>query len=173
MGIDDAWKDSRRPGRPKELIKKEKIEEINSLLAISPSSSIRFLKDKTNISYRQVRYILIEILKLRKLHLRWIPSTLTESVREKRILFSKRNLDIFKSSPNKIKNVITGDESWFYLENKKMKKNMKEWRNPNDDPSTIPKIKINDEKFLFSIFFYFVGPVTINVLEKNDKLNGE
>ena len=172
-GVDDDWKDSKRPGRPKESIKKVKIEEIKSLLELYPGSSIRYLKDITNLSYRQVRFILLEILELKKLHLRWIPSTLTESIREKRILFSKKNLEIFESSPSKLKNVLTGDESWFYLENKKMKKNKKEWRNPNDVPSKIPKIKINEEKFLFSIFFYYSGLITINVLGKNKKLNGE
>ena len=75
------------------------------------------------------------------------------------------NLKTFQNKKSLFSSIITGDESWFFLENKKLKKNKKEWRNPNDTPSKIPSTKLIDKRYLFSIFFCSQGLISLRFLE--------
>ena len=62
-----------------------------------------------------MRSILLYKLKFKKLYLRWIPSDLTEDLKEKRLLYCMENLKTFQNKKSLFSSIITGDESWFFL----------------------------------------------------------
>ena len=167
----DNWEIPVRSGAKKKEIENKEIDEVKKLLEENKSYSIRYIQNETGLSYRKVRDIIINKLNFKKLYLRWVPFELSSELRKKRIEISKKNYEIFKKNISLLYNIVTGDESWFFLENKKIKKNKKEWRNPDELPTTIPSLKISDKKYLFTIFFNSSGLVTLNVLDENKKSN--
>ena len=59
-----------------------------------------------------INEIIHKALEKRKLALLWITNELTDQNRKDRVKSCKENLALFRNGPC---NIITGDESWFYL----------------------------------------------------------
>ena len=95
---------------------KQRTELIKKTLKDFPFSSLKQISQRTNIPKTSVYRILTNDLGYVLKSLKWIPHQLTSSQKVSRIDMSKKLLTILNESQqmNYI-NIITGDESWFYL----------------------------------------------------------
>jgi hypothetical protein len=104
-----------RSGRPIDPENGDRIREIlESKLYISQKA----LSRKLNLHQDTVHRILIEKLGLCKVNFKWIPYSLTESHKQECVRMTMKLLRFLEEfSPQKLANVFTTDESWFYLDN--------------------------------------------------------
>ena len=80
---------------------------------------------QTSLSNGSLTKILHNHLCVRKLSSRWIPHLLSDDNKKKRVALCSENLRKFKENKWRLGDIITGDESWFYLRNIKKKKRIR------------------------------------------------
>jgi histone-lysine N-methyltransferase SETMAR len=107
------FEDAKRSGRPCENVGLEPM--IREILADEPFSSTRSLAEDLGKPRETIRVILITRMGLRKFKCRWIPHALTDDQKKMRVSCALAMLSRLTVRDG-IKNTITGDESWFYLE---------------------------------------------------------
>ena len=112
------------------------------------------------------RYALGEIihdaLGLRKLASRWIPHELTTNENRKlRVEICRENLAKFKKGKWRLCDVITGDESWFYLRQIGNKSSNASWVAEGEYTDTVVSRDRYEPKHMYSIFFKTTGLVHI------------
>ncbi len=105
--------DLTRSGRP---LENDRIEDIKKLLDEFPFSSARYIAITLDMNKGKVLRILKHELGLTKRYARWVPHFLSDEQKEKRIVYSKSLLKLLQSlQGNQRAAVVTGDESWIYL----------------------------------------------------------
>jgi transposase len=105
--------DDPRSGRP---LTHDLSQAISSMLEERPFSSCKMLCRHFRIGKAMCLRILHDSLGLKKLHLRWVPHTLSANQKSERVTYSRLLAKALeKEQPNKFQRVITGDESWFFL----------------------------------------------------------
>jgi hypothetical protein len=103
-----------RPDRP---IDPENADRLRELLKSEPYLSHKSLSRRLNPRHDTVHRLFTEELGSCKIKFKWIPHSLTESHDQKRVGISTDPLRFLEeSSPQKLANVFTGDESWFSLD---------------------------------------------------------
>jgi hypothetical protein len=96
----------------------ENADRIKELLESELYISQKTLSRRLNLHHDTVHRILTEEFGLGKVNFNWIPHSLTESHKQKRVRISMKLLRFLEeSSPQKLVNVFTSDESWFDLDN--------------------------------------------------------
>jgi hypothetical protein len=104
-----------RPGKPPI----ELSGAIMSLLSDEPFLSARVLAVRLSSTRQTIKRVLVSDLGRRNFVRRWIPHDLSEANRRERVL--KVNLlleELQADEGNEFANTMTGDESWFCLNNK-------------------------------------------------------
>ena len=162
--------DKPRSGRKKILDSLSLEEPISSLLDKYPFASAKFISIHFNISYQTTKNILTKYLGYKKYHLRWVPYKLSENHKKLRIKYSTKILGFLKQNEKTFfKNIITGDESWFFFqydykfqygkERSKIEYNIK----PN----------FSLKKAMITIFFSGSGFLLVDALPKGAKFNSD
>ena len=105
---------------------------------------------------------------MRKLTSRWVPHDLSDANRRERIEACRENLAKFKEGKWRLCDVITGDESWFYLRQIKHKSSNKSWVGEGESPRTVVRKDRFEPKHMFSIFFRTTGMVHLETAWKED-----
>jgi hypothetical protein len=109
---DSLMDDRMRPGRPPI----ELSGAIMSLLSDKPFLSARVLAVRLSSIHPTIKRVLVSDLGMRKFVRWWIPHDLSEANRRERVL--KTNLlleELWADEGNEFANIMTGDESWFFL----------------------------------------------------------
>lgn len=138
-------------------------QKILDVLNEQPFASLRQIEQITGIPKSTVHYHLTIVLKFKNMNLKWIPHSLTDEQKYKRVSISKQLLKILRSAKHHSWNYFaTGDESWFYLsyDYEQM------WVHPGDTPQVRAKKMIGDEKVLVSIFWNPNGFLLVDDLPK-------
>ena len=104
--------DRPRSGRPREAVTPEKIAKIEDLITDDPHITIRELSNEVDISKDRVGIILHDNLGLHKICAKWVPHTLSDDNKRKRVELSKQLLETLDKG---YRNIITGDETWIYF----------------------------------------------------------
>lgn len=142
----------------------DKVDQIIlDVLDEQPFASIRQIAQRAGIPKSTVHYHLTVILNFKNMNLKWVPHSLTDEQKAKRILISKQLLKKLRSAKHHSWNYfLTGDESWFYLsyEHERM------WVESGDEPQTRSKKMIGDEKVLVSVFWNPNGFALVDELPK-------
>jgi AraC-like DNA-binding protein len=106
--------DDKRSGRPP---KSDLAESVKNLLDEFPFLSCKAIHTRLGISKTTCLRILHDSLGFEKLNLRWVPYKLTDVQKQVRIDRATELLRLINETPeDKLCNIITGDESWFFYE---------------------------------------------------------
>ncbi len=168
-----SLKDETRPGRPITKTTPDNIEIVRQLVEEDPYIKYDQIEAETSLSQGSIHTILHEHLELRKITSRWVPHKLTEKNKSERVRICKDNLAKFENGSWRLGDVLTGDESWFYLRQIKSKQQNKSWVGQGQSARTVTKRGIFEPKFMFTIFFKRSGMMHLSRLAKGKTIDHE
>ena len=135
--------------KSEKFVYQQRMELIKRTLKDFPFFSLKQIAQKTNIPKTTVHRILTQDLGYISKHLKWIPHILNPSQKVSRINASKQLLHILKeAAQNDYCNIITGDESWFYLTTD----HEMQWVAPGEKPATREKKMIGTKNSCSQFF---------------------
>ena len=157
--------DASRSGKPSLKID---TGAVVSILDEYPFASARFIAQQLHVSCGKIIKVLKLELGLTKKYARWVPHFLTDEQKKLRMELSKALLiKLSKLKECQRAAVITGDESWIYLNYP----NESKWCTEDEVPPDIEKRMIYTKKLMFFCSFSAYGIVSIDVLPENSKFN--
>ncbi|KAM8719028.1 hypothetical protein ACLKA7_011692 [Drosophila subpalustris] len=110
-----STEDSKRSGRPKEVIIPEIIRQVRQIVLTDRTVKVREIAETVGISTGSAVSILHDYLHMKKLKVKWVPHFLDIEQSEKRVADSKSCLDTFNRNPSEfLRRYITMDESWIH-----------------------------------------------------------
>jgi len=157
--------DDERSGRPP-------IDDLDAsiihVLNHDPFSTVRVIADNLGVSVSTVYRRLTISLGLKSYLCKWVPHFLTEELRQKRLTLAQQLLsDLETEEPFRFQRIITGDESWFYIDYSPTRI----WSlSPDNLPQNVSHA-IQSQKFMLTVFWGISGPVLIKWLKPGEKFN--
>lgn len=135
-----------------------------------PFSSVSQISDVCGCSYGTAYNRLTEVLGYKNYTLRWVPYSLTNDLKNKRVNGALELKSILVSESQKdFINLITGDQSWFFLSYEPAKK----WSISKDDvPFRVSK-SICTEKVMITVMFSKNRIFHIDMMKKGQSFNTE
>lgn len=170
-GKREQLQDNSRPGRPIAETTNDNIERVRKIIDEDPHSTYNDIIAETSLSYGTVERILHDHLKLRKITSRWVPRELTAEQKQVRVRVCRENLEKFESGSWHLWDLVTGDESYFYLQQLGRKSTNACWIGEDEMPKTVARRSQFAPKFLFCIFFKSNGPLVLHGLDKGKTLD--
>ncbi|KAG5334715.1 SETMR methyltransferase, partial [Acromyrmex charruanus] len=107
----ESVQDEPRAGRLSTSTDVIHVQKIRDLVLANRRLTVRDLTDLVGISEGSVKTILSDHLGLRKVKARLVPKSLNFLEKQRRVDVSETMLSDYR---NRMKNIITGDESWIY-----------------------------------------------------------
>ena len=157
--------DKPREGRPK---KNQFIEPIRKIISENPIVSTKKISEKFEIARGTVKRILNEELKMIRVNLKWIPYSLNEEQKRKRVEISTALYKILSTTEkNKRYLILTCDESWFNWENPYFSV----WKKIGSSTPVNPKLNIARKKLMICVVWSFNGFFSLTSLPKGHKFN--
>jgi hypothetical protein len=154
-----------RSRRPK---KTDLVGLIAELLNEKSFPSCKAICRRLKIPQTTCVWVLHEALGLTKFDLRWVPHTLDADQMAERVDLSHQLLQVLRSDEEQnFKNIVTGDESWFFLETSVISG----WSRSRDDLTSRPKQNIQPEKCLISIIWSPYGLHGLRVVTQGEHFN--
>jgi len=169
----EELEDDPRSGRPITACTPANIELVWLVIEADPHSAYDDIEAETHVSRTKLQEIIHGVLKLRKLTSRWVPHELTEKNRKDRVDACTENLAKFKENKWRLCDVITGDESWFYLRQIGSKARNSSWVAPGQNARTVVRRDRFEPKHMYSVFFKTSGLVHIDVMEKGEAITAQ
>ncbi|KAM8707528.1 hypothetical protein ACLKA7_005072 [Drosophila subpalustris] len=124
-----STEDSKRSGRPKEVIIPEIIRQVRQIVLTDRRVKVREIAETVGISTGSAVSILHDHLHMKKLNVKWVPHFLDIEQREKRVADSKSCLDMFNRNPSEfLRRYITMDETWIHHYIPESNRSTAEWR---------------------------------------------
>jgi len=161
---DGAFNDAPRSGRP---ISDENLTNmIRDMITDEPFHSTRSIAFILCVSRETVRHILLSGLNLRKLKCKWIPYTLTDIRRKKRVE-SALTLHAMLTEDGILPRIITGDQSWFYLDNPVDE----QWAASTDDVQRNIARTMQSKKVMVTILWGIKGFYLVEALPSDQNYN--
>jgi transposase len=143
--------DDPRSGRP---LTHDLGEAIRSVLEERPFTSCKVLCRHFRVGKATCLRILHDTLGLKKFHLRWVPHALSSNQKSERVSCPRLLLAaVEQNEATRFQDVITGDESWFFLYYPRDSM----WAPSRDDLPDRIKQKIDTEKCLISVLWSVRG----------------
>lgn len=156
--------DDPRPGRPPTAVTHENVIRVEWLLRENRHITHREIQAELNIGSQAVSTILHEHLKVRKLASRWIPHSLTDEQKCRRVDWCKFMLEKFEGGTSQnVSYILTTDESWIYSYDPLTKQQSTQWVFEEDDLPTK----------MIAVFFRRSGPVAVIPLEDRRTVTSE
>ncbi|KAL7723352.1 hypothetical protein ACLKA6_012007 [Drosophila palustris] len=131
-----STEDSKRSGRPKEVIIPEIIRQVRQIVLTDRRVKVREIAETVGISTGSAVSILHDHLHMKKLNVKWVPHFLDIEQREKRVADSKSCLDMFNRNPSEfLRRYITMDETWIHHYIPESNRSSAEWREAGESRS--------------------------------------
>ncbi|KAM8718869.1 hypothetical protein ACLKA7_001561 [Drosophila subpalustris] len=131
-----STEDSKRSGRPKEVIIPEIIRQVRQIVLTDRRVKVREIAETVGISTGSAVSILHDHLHMKKLNVKWVPHFLDIEQREKRVADSKSCLDMFNRNPSEyLRRYITMDETWIHPYISESNRSSAEWREAGESRS--------------------------------------
>lgn len=169
----ETLEDDPRSGRPITEFTTANIERVKQLLDEDPHATYDEMEVETSLSRWTLHEIIHVALRMRKLTSRWVPHELTHDQRKRRVDACKQILAKFEEGKWRLGDVITGDESWFYLRQIGRKSSNKSWVSEDESPRTVVRRDRYESKNMFSITFKSTGVLHIECVEKGKTITGD
>ena len=90
-----------------------------------------------------------------------------------RVDICRENLAKISEGKIRLCDVITGDESWFYLRQIGRKQSNSSWVGEGQQPKTIVRRGRFEKKFMFCIFFKSTGPILSHCVKPQTKITSQ
>ncbi|KAL7724469.1 hypothetical protein ACLKA6_004013, partial [Drosophila palustris] len=131
-----STEDSKRSGRPKEVIIPEIIRQVRQIVLTDRRVKVREIAETVGISTGSAVSILHDHLHMKKLNVKWVSHFLDIEQREKRVADSKSCLDMFNRNPSEfLRRYITMDETWIHHYIPESNRSSAEWREAGESRS--------------------------------------
>lgn len=157
--------DNPRSGRPP-------LDDLDAIILTTltqyPYSSVSQISEACGCSYGTIYNRLTEVLGYKNYTLRWVPYCLTNDLKNKRKNGAQQLKSILISeSQNDFSNLITGDQSWFFLSYEPTTK----WSLSKDDVPVRVSKGIHTEKVMITVMFSKNRVWHIDMLERGQSFN--
>lgn len=157
--------DQNRTGRPK---KSALIPQIQNYLKENPYSSTRNIAKHMNADKKTVKFILVNELHMKQVNFKWIPHVLTSQNKAIRVEMCTKLLEFLSNANNnKLRKVLTQDESWIYFSNPRNSM----WIHEDDKIPQRVSRKIDSKKVMISVIWSITGIKSITMLGRDQKFN--
>ncbi|KAM8704751.1 hypothetical protein ACLKA7_009240 [Drosophila subpalustris] len=162
-----STEDSKRSGRPKEVIIPEIIRQVRQIVLTDRRVKVREIAETVGISTGSAVSILHDHLHMKKLNVKWVPHFLDIEQREKRVADSKFCLDMFNRNPSEfLRRYITMDETWIHHYIPESNRSSAEWREAGESRSKRVKASRWAGKVFASVFWDGHGIIHIDYLKR-------
>ena len=167
-----TFEDDPKSGRPMISEEGKYHQKITKLIEQDRYISIKEIACILGFSNTKTKNIINGNLGLKKKMNKWVPHSLTQNQKDRRISFCNKFLEKYDNKNEKnIYNIITGDETWLRFWDPKVGNNAKIWQINGLDNFEARIKSIRDEKIMASVFFTKSGNICISILEENKTAN--
>ena len=123
----EGIEDDPRSGRPTECRNYNNVEKIAQLLLQNRHLSLRMLAEEVNTGKDTVRKNAVEYLRKRKICSHFVPHSLTQEQKDRRIAACRDFIATADSDPDFFKKIVTGDETWCFSYDPTTKRQSAAW----------------------------------------------
>ena len=132
------------------------------------------MEELSGIHLSSVLKILRERLGPRKICACWVPHLLTDEQKQIRVRLASQVIEKYdKCDPRRLKEIVTGDETWIYHFQPDSKAKNKVWVSSEGDRPVIARCCKTSNRMLYAIFFYSKGPVLQIPVPKGSSVTGK
>lgn len=151
-GREDA-EDAERNPKSKTSRTPEIIQKVRDILAEDKNSTTRMIAEALHMSNSTVHAIITEDLQKKKVCAQFVPHTLRDDEKLKRVNHSRDLIATAENDPNFLKSIVTGDETWCFQYDPETKRQSAEWLSQGDPrPKKVRQEKSRIKTML--MFFY-------------------
>lgn len=166
----ECVEDEARPGRPSTSTDEQHVNKIKELVLENRRLTTRELADMVGISNGSVNTILKDVLGLRKVKSRLVPKTLNFLEKQRRIDVCETMLSDYE---DKMKCMITGDETWIYAYDPETTDQSSEYRARGESRPKKSRQSRSKIKVMLTVFFDYRGVVHYEFLPPGQTVNKE
>lgn len=166
----ESVEDEQRAPRQRISTDKEHVKQIKEIVLKNRRLTIRDLADTVGISVGSVNTILKDFLCLRRVKSRLVPKTLNFLEKQRRVEVCETMLSDYH---DKMKCMITGDETWIYAYDPKVTDQSSEYRAKGEARPKRSRRSRSKIKVMLTIFFDYRGVVYYEFLPANQTVNKE
>ena len=135
------------------------MQEIEELSGIQSSSVLKILREK---------------LGLCKICAHWLPHLLTDEQKQSRVRLASQVIEKYgKCDPRRLKEIVTGNETWIYHFQPDSKAKNKVWVSSEGNRPVIARRCKTSIRMLYAIFFDSKGPVLQIPVPKGSSVTGK
>jgi histone-lysine N-methyltransferase SETMAR len=139
-------------------------------LESEPFQSACSFAEALGVSQATVLNRLHNSLGMKNFHVRWVPHQLTSELQATRLAKCREFLPMLEAvQKTNFRQVVTGDESWFYLETG----HSSQWSVCRDDVATKTKPTISAPKFVLTVMWGVKGFYVVDLMTSQDQFNSQ
>ncbi|KAL4112628.1 hypothetical protein QTP88_016377 [Uroleucon formosanum] len=169
----ESFDDEQRCGRPSTTKTDENIARVSAVLNEHRNVGCRLVEELTGIPKMVVQRIIREDLGKRKLCARFVPHALTTEQRQRRVSHAKDVLQMVTNTPNFLKNIITGDESWCFAYDPETKRQSAQWVGENSPRPKKLRFQKSKIKTMLIVLFDSQGIIHKEFVPPGSTVNAE
>lgn len=162
--------DLERSGRPSTSTDDQHVNKVKELVLKNRRLTVKDLTDMIGISEGSVKTILKDHLGLRKVKSRLVPKTLNFLEKSRRVDVCETMLSDYQ---DKLKCIITGDETWIYAYDPETTDQSSEYRAKGEARPKRARQSRSKIKVMMTVFFDFRGVVHYEFLPPRQTVNKE
>ena len=146
-----------KSGRPRSACYDNNVSKEKEIVERDASYTVRNIAQMVGFLLSRARYILKNILNVRKISARWVPHLLSDSQKKQRVKTAKQLLKIFpKYDEKKLANVVTGDETRVHYFQPVRKFSNKIWATKNCKRPVIATRTWCEEGFVCNLLLWWM-----------------
>ena len=100
-------------GRPSTTRTDQNITRVKQLVQSDCRLTVRIISDKLSLNRESVQTILLHDLEMQKVCTKMVPKIFSEDQKQNQVKFCEDMLEKIKDNPDILRQLITGDETWF------------------------------------------------------------
>lgn len=150
------------------------LHAVTASLEEDPRMTVEKLQEGLRIDATSIWRILHNHLEYSNKSARWVPRLFSEEQKLARVRFSLQFLKDFKNGTSAdFRNIVTGDEAWFYNSDPLTKEQSKIWSEKGAAPPVKAKRERSVGKTMFAVFFSRQGVVASVPLEEGKTVTSQ
>jgi histone-lysine N-methyltransferase SETMAR len=169
-----SLEDDPRPGRPQSATSEDFVAKVHEVVETDRRLKLQQIADIVGIGRESVRKILHEDLLMSKVCARWVPKSLSEEQKLKRMEVSQSLLDRYcLDRTDFLRRIVTVDETWVHHYDPETKQASMQWKHVNSPPPKKFRVQKSAGKIMATVFWDTEGIIMVDYLEKGKTVSGE
>jgi transposase len=145
--------DDPRSGRPSTSRNADTVENVPEMVTRDRRLALRVMLDELNINKETIRQILHEDLRKRKICAKFVPHSLTDEQKQRRLISCQDFIQTCQDNLSFLDCIVTGDESWvFQYDPNTKRRNMQCSSKPSPSPK---KFRLQKSKIKTTLITFF------------------